>query len=410
MRINLTVNYTMDLPNCKLDTLMGAFLKLLQMFLKDFLMHCVGEFANHYMTLPVKPFSCSCGNSANFGWKTHNAGETEIDTPYGPVKLLQFQLRCGGCGKRIYVLRQMLGLEKRERTGGSTKKVIALLGSLTSFRVSEKIMDMFGAGLSRMKIWRCVQSVGGKIVFGVSENDKGVFEADGTGVPVQGIKNRGRELKVVVQHKKGGGVRVAGLDIGKYGGGWEGIFAPLKDSLASFKKRVLLITDGDTSILDGLGVKVLFQRCLWHIPYQMKYFLWKDAVKRKSELWFEVLGAVFDAASVRSLICDKDEIKAVVAEKRRKIGLLLERMEKKGLRHSHTCLKNALPDMFTALEKRFEGRTSSRAERVMKTVNMRVNVGKWSETGALNVSKVRLAHYYNDFDPAYTPAGEILRL
>ncbi len=24
MRINLTVNYTMDLPNCKLDTLMGS--------------------------------------------------------------------------------------------------------------------------------------------------------------------------------------------------------------------------------------------------------------------------------------------------------------------------------------------------------------------------------------------------
>jgi hypothetical protein len=31
-------------------------------------------------------------------------------------------------------------------------------------------------------------------------------------------------------------------------------------------------------------------------------------------------------------------------------------------------------------------------------VNMRVNVSKWSTEGALNVTKVRLAYYYNGFD------------
>jgi len=34
----------------------------------------------------------------------------------------------------------------------------------------------------------------------------------------------------------------------------------------------------------------------------------------------------------------------------------------------------------------------------MRTVNLRVNVGKWSTAGGLNVVKVRLAYYYNDFD------------
>ncbi len=33
----------------------------------------------------------------------------------------------------------------------------------------------------------------------------------------------------------------------------------------------------------------------------------------------------------------------------------------------------------------------------MRTVNERVNVSKWSKSGALNVTKVRLAYYYNDF-------------
>ena len=30
---------------------------------------------------------------------------------------------------------------------------------------------------------------------------------------------------------------------------------------------------------------------------------------------------------------------------------------------------------------------------------MRINVSKWTTKGALNVTKVRLAFYYNGFDP-----------
>ncbi len=54
--------------------------------------------------------------------------------------------------------------------------------------------------------------------------------------------------------------------------------------------------------------------------------------------------------------------------------------------------------MFTAIEKRLKGKTTSKVERVMRTVNKRVNVSKWSIAGALNVTKIRLAYYYNDFD------------
>ena len=64
----------------------------------------------------------------------------------------------------------------------------------------------------------------------------------------------------------------------------------------------------------------------------------------------------------------------------------------------HPFLKNVRPDMFTAIEKRLNGKTTSKVERVMRTVNMRANVSKWSVAGALNVTKVRLAYYYNGFD------------
>jgi len=86
-----------------------------------------------------------------------------------------------------------------------------------------------------------------------------------------------------VQHKKGGGIRVAGVDIGNYHGGWKRLFEPAIEIVKGFK-TFLLVTDGDTPIFDSLKgkVKVLFQRCLWHIPHQLKFTLWKDKVKRKS--------------------------------------------------------------------------------------------------------------------------------
>ena len=54
--------------------------------------------------------------------------------------------------------------------------------------------------------------------------------------------------------------------------------------------------------------------------------------------------------------------------------------------------------MFTAIEKRLNGKTSSKVERLMRTATMRAKVSKWSEAGALNVTEIRLAYYYNGFD------------
>ncbi len=73
----------------------------------------------------------------------------------------------------------------------------------------------------------------------------------------------------------------------------------------------------------------------------------------------------------------------------------------------YTYLLNAKPDIFTAFEKKLNGKTTSLVERVMRTVNLRINVGKWSTSGALNALKVRLAYYYNGFDVCDKNYGKI---
>ena len=106
-------------------------------------------------------------------------------------------------------------------------------------------------------------------LFDRPEGEEARGEADGTGIGIKGIKKRGKELKVLIQYMKGGTVRVAGLDIGSYKGHWGALFKKSLPALKEFKS-FFLVTDGETSILDGLKgtVKVLTQRCLWHIPHR----------------------------------------------------------------------------------------------------------------------------------------------
>jgi len=294
----------------------------------------------------------------------------------------------------------LLGMEPKKRVPDETRRKLALMGALTSYRVSEKFGKMFGWAVDKMTIWKSVQQIGAEMDFVLDENEEPRGEADGTGVGITGIPKRGKELKVLVQYKKGGGIRVAGIDIGNYNGSWDKLFQKSLAVIKGFKQPFLLLTDGDTSIFESLQgkVKILIQRCLWHIPYQAQYVLWKDDVKRKSVDWLHVVAELMEICAIRPLVDCPDTIQAMIESKRERLEKTMEYCREKGFKHTVSYLENASGDMFTAIENRLEGKTTSRVERLFRTVNMRVNLSNWSKEGVLNVTKVRLAYYYNGFD------------
>ncbi len=398
MKITFTGSYVIDLPDCKIDTMISAFKKLQCIIFSDLARQVLDQFATQYMGLRKKPFSCKCGNCRRFIWKTKNAKLTTIMTIFCEIILPQMQVQCQCCRAKKYITRELLEIAPRHKMSEITKKAFALIGSLASFRVSEKIVGMFGIQLNRMAIWRCVQKVGKTIEFGIDANESNEFEADGTGISIQGIKKRGKELKVFIQKKISGGVRIAGLTLGNYHSGWDKLFEPLLEQLKEFKE-VLILTDGDTSILDSLNnITIIVQRCLWHIPHQAKYTMWEDKIKRKSEDWLYILCKLYTITSLPRLIYDDDEITTIIKQKTKTFDKLINYCFENGYLKTYTYLLNAKPDMFTAFEKKLNGRTTSLVERVMRTVNLRIDVGKWSTSGALNALKVRLSYYYNDFD------------
>jgi hypothetical protein len=398
MEIKYNVSYSMEVEKCNIDYLIAAFKQLLPILLTEFVSGLLAQFAEEAMRQDEKPFSCECGNKRDFIWKTKEAKPMKITTIFAELLLPQMQVQCKVCGKKMFISRLLLGVEKYKKMSSITERMLALVGALTTFRVSEKILGMFGVAFNRMKVWRCVQQVGKTISFDLDPKGLPSGEADGTGIPIVGIKKRGMELKVFIQKKVGGGVRIAGLAIGKYDSGWDKLFAPLRETMQSFK-NFLLVTDGDTSIIKGVKcVNVLLQRCLWHIPHQLKYCLWSDKVERKSQDWLTIVGKIFDITAIRAQL-KEDEIEAVLKEKNARLDELISFCDNRKYQGCVSYLRNAKPDMFTALEKRLNGKSSSLVERVMRTVNLRVNVGKWSPSGALNAMNLRLAHYYNNWLP-----------
>jgi hypothetical protein len=410
MKINFNCEYFMDLPDCKHGTIICAFTKLLPMMLADLFQCVLAHFADEFMSAPITPFRCSaCGNDRDFSWKTHHGKPTSLRTMFARLTIRQLQIKCRCCGKKMFITRKLLGLEDRVITPPETRKQLALLGSLTTFRVAEKITGMFGLKLCRMSIWRSVQREAESMEFGLDPDEKAEGEADGTGIPIKGIRKRGRELKVFIQKRVNGGVRLAGLAIGKYECDWDKLFKPILPDFVFFK-QFLLVTDGDTSILKALGdkVKVIVQRCLWHIPHQLKYCLWQDKVKHKSEAWKKVLTDAILVCSLPRPPDDEALIATIIKEKRKSLETLIDYCRTCGYERCATYLTNAAADMFRAFEKKLDGKTTSLVERVMRIVNSRINVGKWTESGALNVNKIRLAHYYNGYDVNKPNAKEVI--
>jgi hypothetical protein len=399
--IEFECQFRVDLQHSDFSSIMKAFLMLLPQLLEDFFQKVLVGFGEYEMGLKKKSFACKCcGNDTEFVWKTRHGKATTILTWFRWITLKQLQVLCKRCGSKQYITRMLLGMDPKKRVPDETRRKLALMGALTSYRVSAKIGKMFGWAVDKMTIWKSVQQIGAEMDFVLDGNEEPRGEADGTGIGITGIPKRGKELKILVQYKKGGGIRVAGIDIGNYNGSWEKLFQKSLEVIKEFKRPFLLLTDGDTSIFESLKGKVtiLIQRCLWHIPYQAQYVLWKDAVKRKNKEWLLVVAELMEICAIRPLVDCQDTIQAMIASKRTRLEKTIAYCREKGFTHTVSYLENARSDMFTAIENRLEGKTTSRVERLFRTVNMRVNVSKWSKEGALNVTKVRLAYYYNGFD------------
>jgi hypothetical protein len=393
--VPITVNVDIDSPNLK--EIINGFRDALNPCFQTVVLQVLNYFALKYMR---EGTLAKMLHSSKLTWKTSKGNEmTSIHTIFGKIQVPQLQVKDHERKGRRYITRLLLGIQPRVRIPHITVKMIGLMGSLATYRVVKKIASMFTtANFSLMSILRCIRKTAQEIDFSIQEQERNEFEADGSGLPVKKTGKRGKELKVLAQRKKTGGIRIAGMALGQYKKGWDKIFNPLKESLKKFKE-IFLITDGDTSPLKGLrGINIILQRCLFHIPHETKYTLWEDGVKRKSEPWKYILSQVLDITNVRRIREEQGVAERFIQRKLKQFTLLIAYCRMNGYEHTAQYFSDAKGDLFSGIEKRVMGATLSYIERVMRTINMRINVAKWSGESALAVAKTLGAYYYNGFN------------
>lgn len=401
MEITLNFKYNMKLKNCNIDYLTGVIQEITPQINSEIVNQILSQFADHHMKEGKLPFPCDCGCD-KATWKTKKAKSTKILFGLLPLLIAQMQVECKGCKKRYFITRKLLKLAPRARLSEKAKQAIALIGGFCSYRVSSTIIALSaGYTIAKTRVWQCVQEVGEKITFGVDLDGSQEFQADGTGIPINGIKKRGKELKVLIQKKLSGGVQIVNLTLGKYHSEWDKLFAPIIEDLKEMRNPILT-TDGDVSILKGIkDLTIIIQRCLWHIPHQAKYTMWQDKITRKSEDWLRVLSELYNIIAISYTGEDELVINKIIDKKNKLLDELIEFCLANKYMKTYQYLLNAKPDMFNALENKYYCKSQSLVERVMKTVNARIDVGKWGTAGALNVLKARLAYYYNDFNVSF---------
>jgi hypothetical protein len=80
-----------------------------------------------------------------------------------------------------------------------------------------------------------------------------------------------------------------------------------------------------------------------------------------------VVAELREICSIRPLVDCQDTIQAMISSKRMRLLKVKEFCMEKKLSHTVSYLQNARGDMFTAIENRLEGGTTSRVERLLNS-------------------------------------------
>lgn len=393
MEINLQTKISIKIENCNLRNLTILFLGAVCSLFEDFVKQALLMRYKHMLESGELQEALKCDKIIQ---KSQSKTIT-IKTIFGTIHLPQIQIRVYK-GMEIHqesISRFLLGVERRYQIPGFMKEILGMIGSLTTFRVGAKIIKMLcGFKCSLMSIWSSVQSFGRKLTFNLHENGINEFEADGTGIPTKGSGKRGSELKVVYQRDKEGKLHLTGIAIGKYKEvqGWLTAFGEmLKDGVVKFGK-VILSSDCDDTIVETakkMNENILIQRDLWHVFHQIKYYLWQDKVDKA--IRNNIISLIYKLLLIKTMFS--------TAHRLRLVGVVIESLKSNNYTHTATYLETATKYFYTYETENNSNKYTAKTERSMRTINARINVGVWSEEGALNAMKIRLSHYYNGLNP-----------
>ena len=394
MKIVIDVKLEIEVKNCNLLHLSKVFLLSLSSVFSQIISQAVRHYGQEYKS--NGKLADILEHQGKISWKNLN-GElsTNLHTLFGKVKVPQLQVylhQADGSKKVKNISRLLLGVSRYQRLPDYVKEMMGLLSSLCSYRTAQRCMTIlgwmkFGYGSFR----RATKWLSNQLDLGLSSKGTTEFVADGTGIGTLKTGKRGSELKILAQYCKDGSLHLVNIGIGKYmsKAEWVSLFAPIRAAFEGEQLKALsVLMDGCRSILSGaksVHKRIKIQRDIWHICHQLKYYMWKDKVSKLHKI--ALIKNVFKAVSL-TWYRPKEECLELMAS----AILFCDRQKYK---HCQSYLMGCCDHLFTFEKEELTHKNSSKIERMMRTVNQRMDIGVWTNQGALAVAKIRLAYFYN---------------
>ncbi len=396
MKIYLESKIEIELENCNFQKITVAFLYSLNALFQEFVSKALLAYYEEYYRNGKLLIIL---NIENYSKKTTNK-PTKFKTIFGDIWVPQIQIRTKLVNGKIHqmsITRILLGVTPLFQIPDFMKELIGWIGSVSTFRVGHNILGLLtNFKCSLMSVWHSVQWSAKRINLCLASDGTNEFEADGTGIPTKDSGKRGSELKKIFQRKTNGKLHLVGITIGKYKDkdGWLSIMSELKIALNSGLEKyskLILASDGDLSIINvakEISDRIKIQKDKWHVFHQLKYYLWKDKVAK--EFKSEIIAHFFKLTMLSKQSIEKRDAR---------ITRYISMLNHVGYKASSVYLQSAMDGFYTHETENNKNIYTSKIERSMRITNQRVNVGKWSDNGALSVCKIRDAYYYNGINP-----------
>lgn len=310
----------------------------------------------------------------------------KVRTSSGVVCFQLMQLTCRDCGATWSPYPALLGLQPRARVSEELlRHLFEGVVQLSYAKTARLAAEWLGSSLSARSLHRAVQERACRLEFTEAPGLETIF-ADGSLVKA-GEKKRGEEYCVSFQLQDrvtGPGrasvqKRVIGFGFGRTG--WYQAFH-------NATQPTLVVTDGESGIRQSVAAAypaARHQLCEWHVPYTVSVLLNRDggiALERRKQM----------VAELRGIIGSRDHDRYERFTNRLRRGT-----------HSRAHLEHAKP--YIMYEPRSSVRTTSWAERQMRELNRRTDVGvRWSPYGVANMLMLRLATLHNrdDYERIWT--------
>ncbi|MFB6240294.1 MAG: hypothetical protein ABEJ46_01790, partial [Gemmatimonadota bacterium] len=301
-----------------------------------------------------------CPRCGSEYWVKRGSRHRQLTTSQGELTFPLRQVTCSHCDRTWSPFVERLGLEPRQRASEELREKLVGLVTEVSYRKASRFgEEQFGATLSAMEIWRTVQRRAREISFTANGDGPARLEVDGTQAPA-GPDAHGEAVNLAFQvgdRKRENGrwrrsKRLVGLGMSDWSRALPEVLSP-----------DLVVNDGGGDVCRAVAAtytEARFQRCEWHLVYGLDKALWNDGVEYKirGRLQRELHERVFGGGEGRDRRAD---IRAWAADR---LGTY---------ERARSLVTSAVGEV--CYEPPSSLRTTSHAEREMRELNRRTDVG-----------------------------------